>query len=790
MSNEARHLYAFGPFRLDPRGPVLLRDGQPVSLAPKTIETLLLLVENAGNLVTKDELMQRVWPDSLVEEGNLAKNIFFLRRVLGREEAGRDYIETVPKRGYRFVARVGVKGLSDERASETPANRQPAEKHPAEAGAEKPGSLLLKSPGARLRLLLATGLVLLAGIGVAIYRRPRVPPLTTQDSILISGFSNRTGDPVFDGTLKTALEATLEESPYLNVVSRAKVADTLKLMAKPPDTPMTDEIGREVCLRNGSKAMVSGSVGSVGRRYVITLKAVNAASGDILAEELAEADSKEQVLLALGEAATALRRKLGESLSSLQKFDTPLEEATTSSLDALKAYSLGLARWSTDDAAGSIPLFQHAIELDPEFAAAYAALGRARQRTGEAAPVEEAIRKAYALRNRASEREKFDITSVYFQFATCQLDETIRNCRLWKEIYPRDLVPHRILGFEYAGIGRWEDSAEEFGAANHLDPSQYLPYAGLLSGYLALGRLTDAHAVYRQALSRGLGGSDLEIFRYLIAFLEGDSGTMAKVAASLADQPEFEGGAAANTEAYFGRLGNARELWRQAIAIALSKGENDSAAGFAARAALREALFGNATVAREDAGTVVRLSARVQNHEPEAALAFALAGDSRQARALADNLAKSRPLDSALNTLWLPEVRSVLMLREGKAAAAVDELAPAETWELGWTNPPLMPAYLRGQAWLAAGRGAEAASEFRKILDHPGVVLNVPIGSLAHLGLGRAYALSAAAAEGDRRASFRAQARTAYEEFLTKWKGADPQIPVLRQARSEYAQLR
>jgi tetratricopeptide (TPR) repeat protein len=466
----------------------------------------------------------------------------------------------------------------------------------------------------------------------------------------------------------------------------------------------------------------------------------------------------------------------------------PLREATTSSLEALKAYGLGLEHWSTDDAAASIPLFEHAIELDPEFAAAYVALGRAYQRTGNTR-LQEAFRKAYALRNRTSERERLDITATFYQFATMQVDQTISSCLLWKQTYPRDFVPHRILGFEYAEVGRWEDSVEEFGAANRIDAGQYLPYAGLLYGYMALGRLSDAHSVYEQAHSRKLGGPDLEHFRYWLAFLDRDNGTMENFASTLSERPEFQT-VVADTEAYFGRMDKARELWRRAAAVVLNRGDQAAAAGYQATAALCEALFENSTAARQNADVALGLIvADRTNPEPQIALALALAGNSQHARTLAEKVRTERPLDTALNDLWLAEIRSVLRLREGQAVAAVDELAPAATFERGWESPALLPAYLRAQAWLTARRGEEAAKEFKKILDHPGIVLNAPIGALAHLGLGRAYRLEADAAQGEQCASLRAKARAAYEEFLTLWKDADPDIPILRKAKAEYRKL-
>jgi tetratricopeptide (TPR) repeat protein len=488
------------------------------------------------------------------------------------------------------------------------------------------------------------------------------------------------------------------------------------------------------------------------------------------------------VLTALGKAGTALRGKLGESLTSINKFDAPLQEATTSSLDALKAYSLGLAQYSKGDPASAIPLFQHAIELDAEFASAYAALGRTHQVRGEATLAVEAIRKAYALRNRASQREKLDLSAVYYQFATGQIDKAIQSCQLWTQTYPRDFVPHRILGFEYATLGRWQESTEEFGEANHLDPSQYLPYAGLMQGYVALNRLADAHAIYQQALARNLGPGDIDSFRYGLAFVEGDLEMMAQIASS---HPNLES-AAADVEAYFGHLGKARELSRRAADTALSAGAKEQAAYVAANAALREVLFGNAAAARQDVSATLNQSLGASGHAGtgwsaswSGALALALVGDSARAGKLADDLVAGYPVDTVINDLWLPEIRSVIKLNEGKASQAVDQLAPAAAFEMSWVEPRLMPAYLRGQAFLMAHRGPAAAIEFQKILDHRGVVLTSPIGALAHLQIGRAYALQ----------SDTARASVAYQDFLALWKDADPDIPILKQAKAEYAKL-
>jgi serine/threonine protein kinase/Tfp pilus assembly protein PilF len=636
--------------------------------------------------------------------------------------------------------------------------------------------------GMRWKAVISAALVVAGLVSGVYFYLHRTPKLTNKDTIVLADFTNQTGDSVFDGTLKTALEVSLGQSPYLNVLSDGRVRETLKLMAKAPDTTITTEIGREICLRNGAKGMVGGSIAALGSRYVITLKALNATTEDTIAEELAAADSREQVLTALGKAGTALREKLGESLTSITKFDTPLEQTTTSSLDALKAYSLGLAQYSKGDPTSAIPLLQHAIELDPEFASAYAALGRAHQVRGEAILTEEAIRKSYAMRNRASERERLDITAVYHQFATGEIEQAILSCELWKRTYPRDFVPHRILGFEYATLGRWEESAKEFGEANQIDPSQYLPYAGLIQDYMALNRLADAHAIYQAAQARGLGSGDLDGFRYLLAFVEGDTGMMAKIAPT---QPNFES-TAADTEAYFGHLGKARELSRRAADMALRAGTKERAAYVIANAALREVLFGNATMARQNVDAALRQSTGASGHAENgwsapwsAVLTLALARESGQAGMLADGFAAGHPVDTVIKNLWPPEIRSVIELNEGKAAQAVDQLAVAEALELSWVEPRLMPAYLRGQAYLMAHRSPEAATEFQKILKHRGVVLISPVGALAHLGIARAYAM-----QGDT-----AKAKAAYQDFLTLWKDADPDIPILVAAKEECAKL-
>jgi len=569
----------------------------------------------------------------------------------------------------------------------------------------------------------------------------------------------------------------LEQSPFLSLVSEERIQQALRLMGKPADTRLTPEVAREICERTASTAILDGSIASLGSQYVLGLRAKDCRTGKVLAEEQVQAARKEDVLNALGQVASKFRTRVGESLTTVEKNSTPLAEATTPSLEALKAFSVGLNQLSKGDSDSPIPLFQHALELDPEFASAYAALGRAHQLRGEALLAEEAIRKAYSLRNRASEREKFDLTAVYYQFATGQIDRAIQTCQLWKQTYPRDFVPHRILGYEYATLGRWEESAQEFGEANRLDSSQFLPYFGLLQDYMALNRLADAHAVYQQLGTSGLSVGSFDGLQYRLAFLEGDTAIMAKTV-------DFEPELKIAAEAYVGHLSKARDLSRAAADAAIRAGAIEDAAYIAANAALREVLTGNSTAARKNVNAALSKSLGGSGHVGNGrsaswtgALVLALLGDSARAKKLANSFTSRYPVDTVINSLWLPEIRSVIKLSDGKAAQAVDELAPAAELELSWVEPQLMPAYLRGQAYLMAHRGPEAAKEFQNILNHHGIVFDSTIAVLAHLQLGRAYA-----SQGDT-----AKAKAAYQDFLTLWKDADPDIPILKQATAEFA---
>jgi eukaryotic-like serine/threonine-protein kinase len=797
LAMAADRVYEFGQFRLDASGGLLFREGERVALTPKAVEILIALVENRGSPLGREELLQRVWADTIVEEGSLTSHISLLRKALGGSADGNQFIETIPKRGYRFIAPVRLaKEAAGEAQSLPLVTAAVQELSPAREGEFAVRAMESRAEGttttkgtraARWRIVVPAVLMVgtLAAVAYFYFRRPVI--LTEKDTIVLADFDNRTGDPTFDDTLKQALDVSLRQSPYLNVLSDAKVGATLRLMTQPAGTLLTSEIARELCQRADSKAYVRGSIASMGSQYVIGLDAVNCASGDILAREQAAAAGKEKVLDALGKAASKLRTELGESLPSVQKFDAPLSQETTPSFEALKAFGLGLKTERERGTLAALPFYQRAIELDPNFARAIESVGIAYSNFGQPERANEYLTRAFQQRDHASEREKLHITAGYYLNATGDFDKAAEALLEWKQSYERDDDAVGNLGFLYSEKGQWELAAKETQKSIQLEPDGVIAYENLMQDLLALDRYDEARKTYEDARARKLDDVSLHVNRYALAFLESDRKTMAEQAAWFADKPEFADEIFAveqETEAYTGHLQKARELTRRAVDSAVRADNKASAAIWELEGAYREELFGEAN-ARERAISVMKLAP--ESFEAAEFAAFVLAGsdDSKRAESLMQELQKRFPSRTILQSYWLPTIRAEIALGRKQPQEAINALHAAAPVELGvpfsTQDPPcLYPVYVRGEAYLAAGEGTAAAAEFRKLMDHRGITWGCATGALSRLGLARAYTL-----QGDT-----AKARASYEDFFALWKEADPDIPILKQAKAENARLR
>jgi DNA-binding winged helix-turn-helix (wHTH) protein/tetratricopeptide (TPR) repeat protein len=768
-----RELYEFGPFRVDPDREVLLREGQQVPLTPKTFQILLVLVRHSKEVVTKDDLMQLVWPDTFVEEANLSRNIFMLRKALGETPQDHRYIVTVPGRGYRLAADVQL--VPDRELSIVAASHSKIQ-------------VQVKETWKWRWLAVAVVLVFAVSAGVFRFFLRRSPILTDKDTAVLADFINSTGDPVFDGTLRQGLSVNLEQSPYLSLIPDERVQQTLRLMGRPAEARLSPEVAREVCARTGSAAVLEGSIASLGNQYVLGLRAEDCRTGDILDEEQVQAARKEEVLQALDQVAVHFRTRVGESLASVQKHDMPLAEATTQSLAALKAYSRGW-RLVYSNQPAAIPFFSQAVEIDPQFAMAHAALGLMYGHTGESGLAAEHTAKAYALRERASENEKFFIGAYYEGRTTGNQEKAEQICQAWSRAYPRDVTPHAFLsGFIYAGLGKYERAVAEAQRVIEIDPDADIGYSNLAFNYVYLGRLGQAQETLRRAGDRKLEMPDFVVQRYDLAFLKSDDAAMALELALAQSDPEAEDWIShheAFVLAYTGHVREARKLSLQAGELARQAGHRERAALFETGATLREAFIGNGPAARQRASVALEV---VRDREVEYgnALALALAGNSSQAQTLADDLEKHYPEDTSVKFSYLPVLRATLALNHHQASKAIELLQGATAYELGTPRSNLQgffgalyPVYVRGEAYLAAGQGAEAVAEFQKILDHRGIVVSDIIGALARLQIARAYA----------KVGDTTKAESAYRDFLTLWKDADPDIPIFKQAKTEYANL-
>jgi DNA-binding winged helix-turn-helix (wHTH) protein/tetratricopeptide (TPR) repeat protein len=769
-------LFRFRDFELDRSAFELRRAGQSVHLERIPFELLSLLVERGGQLVTREEIIASIWGKDVYLDTEHAINtaVRKIRQGLKDDPDEPHFVLTIPAKGYRFVAAIEI------------VKPAVAAGPPAATALGKPPLVERPRKSSYSRILIPSVLFLLA-IGVAaFFHFHRVQALTEKDTIVLADFANSTGDPVFDDTLKQALSVELSQSPFLNILSEEKVAETMQMMGRAADQRVSEKLALEICRRTQSAAVLAGSITTLGSQYVIGLRTVSCRTGDNLDAEQLLASGKEEVLKAVDRAAPKLRGKLGESLSTILKFDVPIEQATTPSLEALQAYSLGMKNVLGGDFVTAQAAFQSAVNIDPNFAVAYAMLGTCYANLGAGTLARENTIKAYELRGHVSERERLYIESHYHMFVTGNAEKGRQVMELWAQIYSRDEYPPYNMGAMYGNLGQFDKALEETREALRLEPGSALNYATLAYFFLTLNRLAEARATVEEALAKKLDSPTLHVARYTIAFAQKDEAGMARELAWATDQHGVEDSflaCASDVAAYSGRLKTARDLSRRAVLSAQQADKAEATADYQAGSAIREAIYGNGIEGRKLARASLGAS-KDENPAFLSSLALAVTGDTSGAQGMANELASRYPEDTIVQFIYLPTLHSRIALSRKDSAHAIELLQTASPYEFGDEGGcgfpiAFYPVYVRGEAYLAARRGPEAAAEFQKILDHPGVVLMAPIGAVAHLGMGRAYALQGETAK----------ARAAYQDFFKLWKDADHDIPVLIAAKTEYAKL-
>jgi DNA-binding winged helix-turn-helix (wHTH) protein/tetratricopeptide (TPR) repeat protein len=807
-------IFQFGNgFKVDAGTRTLRWEDEVVTLNRRAFDVLLYLVQNPGRVITRDELLKNVWPDTVVEESSLVQSIYVLRRALSEKPGDNKYIVTLPGRGYQFVSPVKAAApeslsviLNDVAAASNSSDgflfQRPSIRTSIFTEQTRSDTAeLTEAPIVRARkfgkIAICIPLVVLLIAGGFYYGWHRTKRLTDKDTIVLADFTNSTGDAIFDDSLKTALNVSLRQSPFLNVLPESEVSKTLRLMTRPAGTKLTGDVARELCQRTGSKVYIAGAIGILGSKYVLELNAMNCQSGGILAEEQMAAASKEKVLDALGLAASKLRGELGESLATVQRFDVPLEQATTSSLEALKAYSLGIKANNEKSPGAALPYDQRAIELDPNFAMGYRAVGLGYAYLGQTDRTSEYVTKAFQLREHASEREKLAITANYYQNVTRELDKAAQINQEWIENYPREYAGYNNLGLTYAAQGHYEKAAEIMRQGRRLAPDRASWNENLAFYTLALQRFGETRQISHD--TRAKEGNDLILHTavYALAFVGSDSAAMVEQQQWFAGKPTYVTFGlvlTSDTEAYAGRAAKAWELTKRAVDSAVQADDKEVGATDLAITAQREASYGNFRAARQTAAEALKLAPASQGVAVEAALAYAMADDTAHAESLAQDLGKRFPTGTQMQSLWLPPIKAQLALDRKDPASALTSLQAASPIELG--NIPfvlniscLYPTYVRGEAYLADGQGGAAAAEFQKIIDHNGIVWNCWTGALAHLGVARGNSLQWKTSHGAEADAARVRALAAYKDFLALWKDADPDIGVLKQAKAEYAKL-
>jgi len=776
--------FRFGDdFALDLRAYQLSSGGVPLKLKPAPMELLILLVEHRGELVTREQIVERIWgKDTFVDSDNgINVAISKIRLVLRDDPEAPHFVLTIPGKGYRFVAPVDE--VEDVSVRNTVAEIQ------ITAGTIAPAAnnngLGFSRKKIRNVAIITLAMLLLGSVAAIGYYHSRKPErLSEQGTIVIADFTNTTGDPVFDETLKQALSIEFTQSPFLRVASDLQVAEVLRRMGRSPRDVLTREMTSEVCLRMGGKAFIAGSISALGSRYLVGVEALSCGNGQILAAAQEQAENKGDVLRAVAKVTSQIRAKVGESLPSLQKYDFPVN-ATTTSLEALKAFSMGLKAEHESGPLDAIPFYKEAIQLDPDFALAYATLGRAYEDYGQD---EEAVRnysEAFRLRDRLSEREKYFITTLYYETVPGDLAKAKEAGESWAATYPRDTYAREKLATVYGDLGD-ENFYTQSREALRLDPDSEVNVFNAVLGAITMGRLNEAEGILETSKSKGEYGQGIHSALYLLAFQRREFAQMERQLAWAIGKPGAEEilfAPHSNTQAYFGKIRNARDLSKRATESAIRDKATEMAALYQVVAALREIEVGNVALAGAYVHRALSLDP-TRDVKIQAALALARSGNPTGARKLLQEVESKNPANTLVNSYWAPAIEASIQIRNGNPELALSKLQIVTPYELSEAPPTgdevfMYPTYIRGQAYLAAHNGGAAISEFNKIMDHPGVVMNCIVGALTPLQLARAETM----------AGNQENARKDYQEFLTLWRDADPDVPILKQAKAEYAKL-
>lgn len=799
--------FTFGEnFELDARAYELRSDGIPLKLKPIPMELLLLLLERPGQLVTREQIVERIWGAGIALDTDNSINgaISRIRQVLRDDPEQPKYVQTVPSRGYRFIASVERMNRGREARPMAAGSTTPTElaiagtlgpareiqRPTLAAGENGRGTVqenVTRSTHSRWKPAVVAAVILaMIGGGLALRARSRqAKQLTERDTIVVADFANNTGDSIFDETLKQALSVELTQSPFLNVASDVKVSEMLRRMGRSAGEGVSGEVAREVCLRLGGKAVLQGSISSLGSHYVVSLQALGCASGDVLAAAQQEAANKESVLKALDGVASQVRGKAGESMASLEKYDFPTD-ATTNSLEALKAFSLGLKALRERGEGEALPFLRQATDVDPDFALAYATLGRAYEDVGEDNAAAVDFEKAFELRGRLSERERYYVTALYNEIVTGDMEQAKETGELWVRAYPRDGIAREKLGTIYGELGDNEKANVQFEEALRLDPDSTINVFNSVMVKAALNQMQEAAQILAMARARGVDGAPIHAATYALAFLRADATTMEKEVAWSEGKAITEEGMLSqhsDTQGYYGRMRKARDLSKRAVDAGMRDQAREIAALCELSAALREVETGDRSSVKRSVEDAIDL-APSRSVKIMAALVLARSGNAKTADALIKELESGQPSNTLIHFFWVPVAQASLALEAGDAETAISLLEKARPYELSQLSnlsnvTNLYPIYIRGQAYLMMKNSSAAAGEFQKILNNGGIVQNGILGALAKLQLARA---EAGAGDGE-------SARKHYGEFFVLWKDADANTTISTEAKIEYAKL-